>query len=305
MNTFVTKIDVTRAEELRSGLLEQGFSFSTPQHTLFSAKKTTLTCTLYSSGSLVVQGKGMKEFLEFYLEPNFLHELPYTSAKTEGGTEIDLTEHMGADESGKGDLFGPLCTAAVFADEKKIHALLSLGVADSKSLRDAKIAYLAPRIQTLCPHSIVVLPPQRYNALYTSFHNLNTLLAWAHATTLEQLHATTGCRRALVDQFANERVLLHALAKKKLSLELQQRPRAEEDPVVAAASILARHAFVQELTALSKQYAILLPKGAAPQTIRAGREFIAHHGEEALPHVAKMHFKTIDAIMRPRSPWRE
>jgi ribonuclease HIII len=107
----------------------------------------------------------------------------------------------------------------------------------------------------------------------------------------------TGCKRVIIDQFANEHVVLTALKRKHLDLALTQRHRGEEDLVVAAASILARCAFIESLELLEKEYGQTFPKGASKLTIAAGRKFLRTNGKENLGKVAKLHFKTIDAIL--------
>ena len=79
--SFVTEVDLSLERKLREDLAAQGFVFSQPPHTRFSAQKKGVSCTLYSSGKLMVQGKDMKEFIEFYLEPEILKNLSFTHGK--------------------------------------------------------------------------------------------------------------------------------------------------------------------------------------------------------------------------------
>lgn len=176
-NIFVTKFNLELTAKLKSDLTAQGFEFSTPPYTIFSAKKKGISCTLYQSGKLTVQGKEMGHFLEFYLEPEILGSFAYTY-KEESADSVDATPHIGVDESGKGDFFGPLCIAAVYADNEGIKRLLKLGVKDSKVLSEKTILKIAREIreQFLC--HIVRINPLKYNELYTKFGNLNHLLAW-------------------------------------------------------------------------------------------------------------------------------
>ena len=176
----------------------------------------------------------------------------------------------------------------------KLH---QIGVKDSKKLKDDSIIKLAAKIRKECQHHIVKINPPKYNELISQFKNLNRLLAWGHATAIEQLADKTGCRRVIIDQFADEHVVLTALKRKNLDLELSQRHRAEEDIVVAAASILARCAFIEGIEALEKTFNQKLPKGASSMTIAAGRQFVREHGRVQLNQVAKLHFKTLDAIL--------
>lgn len=288
---FVTIMDLKLKNQLHKDLIDQGFTLTTPAYTFFSAKKKGISCTLYTSGKLMVQGKEMDEFIRFYLEPQILQALTYSNPEP-----IDTSEHIGVDEAGKGDFFGPLCVAAVYADEEKIRALVNLGVRDSKTISDPAIIVLASKIKTICPHALVILKPKTYNQLYARFQNLNRLLAWGHATAIAELVQKTHCRKVIIDQFANETVVLDALKQKKLDLELTQRHRAESDLVVAASSILARAAFLQGLYDLSLLYKVQLPKGASKEVIRIGKIFCAKHSSSLLEEVAKLHFKTLQEI---------
>jgi len=285
---FVTTVSVDIAEKLRRGLEDQSFLLSTPPYTLFSGKKKGVTCTLYQSGKLVVQGKAMGEFIEFYLEPEILGDFSYTYQEL----SIDKTPRIGIDESGKGDFFGPLCIAGVYAGNDDIEKLCRIGVKDSKAISDKKIHKLAKEIRSLCSWHVVKLTPIKYNELYASFRNLNSLLAWGHATTIENLVEQTQCTNVIIDQFASEHVVESALRKKNVVVNLKQRHRAESDHVVAAASILARAAFLDELERLSEDCSITLPKGASRAVIEAGKRFAAKYGNEAFCKVAKLHFKT-------------
>lgn len=292
-NTFVATVEPALAPRMIKDLKEQDFEISTPAYTLFKAKKKGVSCTLYESGKLTVQGKEMGPFIEFYLEPHILQSFTYTHQDL----NIVKDARIGIDESGKGDFFGPLCVAGVYAEGDTITKLHQMGIKDSKKLNDVTIRKLADKIRKECQHQIVKINPLKYNELITQFGNLNHLLAWGHATTIEQLAERTGCRNIIVDQFADERVVLTALKRKKLDLEVHQRHRAEEDVVVAAASILARCAFVEGIEAMEKKFNQKFPKGASQMTIAAGREFARTHGKENLNQVGKLHFKTLDAIL--------
>ena len=293
MDAFVTKVDLNLSEKLRQDLIDQGFELSQPPYTIFSAKKKGVSCTLYQSGKLMVQGKDKADFISFYLEPEILKELSFTHPPI----LVDKTARIGIDEAGKGDFFGPLCVAGVYADEAGVQKLIDMKVRDSKRMQDAKIVPLASQIRSYFPHSIVRLFPIKYNELYSKFHNLNRLLAWGHATAIEELVRATGCKKVIIDQFASEHVVESALAKKNLDLDLTQRHYGEEDPVVAAASILARAAFVQGIEELGKLCGSTLPKGASHLVIAAAKRIVAQHGKEILNKLGKLHFKTTDEIL--------
>lgn len=195
---------------------------------------------------------------------------------------------IGTDESGKGDYFGPLVSAAVYVDKHIAKLLEFEGVRDSKKLSDKRNEELAEKIITICKaqYSIIEISPEKYNDLYDQFvrekKNLNTLLAWGHAKAIEELLTQVECNKAIADQFADERFILSKLQEKGKKLNLIQMHKAEENIAVAAASILARARFLQKLSKLSSEYGVELPKGASINVINTAKRVIVSHGVTAV-----------------------
>jgi ribonuclease HIII len=204
---------------------------------------------------------------------------------------------IGIDESGKGDYFGPLVIAGVYVTREQEEQLRAAGIRDSKLLSDMKAAALSNQIRGLCPHTIVAIGPERYNSLYDSFKNLNRLLAWGHARAIENLLEKVSCDRVVADQFGDERFLKSALMGKGRTVTLVQKPRAEEEVAVAAASIVARADFLRRLQELGTRYGVSLPKGANDAVIAAGKAFVKRHGVDNLGQVAKLHFRTTANVL--------
>ena len=198
--------------------------------------------------------------------------------------------HIGVDESGKGDFFGPLVVAGCYVEPKWASQLL--GVTDSKKLTDKRAVELAETIKELCPHYILVIMPRRYNELYADIKNLNRLLEWGHAKVIEEVQKLHHCELAISDQFADPRRLVQKLKLKGVDIELKSFVRAESDLAVAAASILARAEFLHRMGELSDQSGMLIPKGASAAVIAAGKRYVEMYGADNLNQVAKLHFKT-------------
>ncbi len=203
---------------------------------------------------------------------------------------------IGIDESGKGDYFGPLVIAGVYVSAEQEIQLQEVGVRDSKILTDKRATTLSEYIRRTCPYTVVAIGPERYNSMYASFKNLNRLLAWGHARAIENLLEKVSCERVVADQFGDERFLNSALMEKGQSVELIQKPRAEEETAVAAASIVARAEFLRRLQDLGEKYSLSLPKGASA-VIGIGKKFAGTHGPEALGQVAKLHFRTTQQVL--------
>lgn len=204
---------------------------------------------------------------------------------------------IGIDESGKGDYFGPLVVAGVYLEPGQVPDLRLLGIKDSKQLSDLRVKEIAVELLTRVISSVLVIGPKRYNELYEKIKNLNRILAWAHARALENILQRVDCTRALSDQFGDERFILNALMEKGKTIKLEQRPKAESDPAVAAASILARAEFLNRLERLSQEVGITLPKGASRLVEDTARTLIKHGGQQLLQSVAKWHFRTTQAAL--------
>jgi len=292
MTNFITQIDLNLSDKLKEGLKIHGFEMTQPPHTLFQGKKKGVNCTLYISGKLMVQGKDMAAFIEFYLEPEILNTFTFGYE----ASELDLNARIGVDESGKGDFFGSLCIGGVYAADQQIRHLAEIGVKDSKKLSDASVLKIAQKIRKDYLYHIVRIGPEKYNELYEKFGNLNLLLGWGHATVIEHLVEKSGCDKVIIDQFAAEHVVENALRRKKKKVILTQRTKAEQDLVVAAASIISRAAFLESLEKLGQTWDITFPKGASAKTVQSGVQLVRKHGFEKLGKVAKIHFKTTQEI---------
>ncbi len=204
----------------------------------------------------------------------------------------------GSDESGKGDYFGPLVVAAVALTADNWRVAEALGAQDSKSLTDRRATALADELRGAFPNEVVTILPPRYNELYAKLRSVNRLLAWAHARAIEEVLARApGATAAVADQFGDEALIRDALFKRGRDVRLVQMPRAERDPAVAAASILARAEFLRRLDALGRDAGMRLPKGASAQVEAVARALVASRGAEMLTRVAKRHFRTTQRVI--------
>ena len=314
VNSYTHPLANEQVARLRALLQELGFEFCPKQYTLFFAQKNKLSVAVYEKGpKVLVQGKGVEEFVQFELEPKILGE-----AKL-GYEEVHSPEmfepHFGVDESGKGDFFGPLVISGVYVDRGIARKLLDAGVQDSKRIgTDARIRALGETIRKAAGRLVetVLIGPQRYNQLYEKFGNLNKVLGWGHARVIENLLAKKpDCPRALSDQFADARVVEQSLLRHGREIGIEQRPKAESDIAVAAASILAREAFINWLERRGKELGLRLERGASASVKETAKRLVEMNGPVALREVAKVHFRTAHEVAPddyaeppPRENWR-
>ncbi|MFC5051709.1 ribonuclease HIII [Rubritalea spongiae] len=302
LSSYTAVIKEGDVEKLRGILEERGFEFKEKQYAHYGAKKGKLNVTVYEKGpKVLVQGKETEDFVQFILEPEILGEARL------GNEEVSMPEmfepHFGVDESGKGDFFGPLVIAGAYVNKEIARKLMDGGVMDSKRISsDKKITQLAETIRKTrgVAWEVIVLRPEKYNELYGKFGNLNRLLAWGHAAVIRSLaEKVPSCPRALSDQFAREELLQGALKQQGESvehIELQQRTKGESDVAVAAASILAREAFVDWIQRASEKGGVKMPLGAGAHVVESAREIVEKYDRAILEKVAKTHFKTTQQI---------
>ncbi|MBG7608383.1 MAG: hypothetical protein IZT59_10190 [Verrucomicrobia bacterium] len=189
MTSHTTPLTLTQAGKLRDVLEEQNFEFIAKQYTIFAAKKGTLNVSVYEKGpKVLIQGKDTEDFIRFTLEPQVTGEAKL--GYEEVADPEHFAPHFGIDESGKGDFFGPLVVAGVYTDGDITRHLIKSGIMDSKRISSpASIRKLAAVINATpgIAFDVIALRPEKYNELYTSFKNLNRMLAWGHATVIEEL----------------------------------------------------------------------------------------------------------------------
>src|SRR5713101_404992 len=315
MNSYTHPLSPEQANRLRALLDELGFEFWPKQYTLFFAQKNKLSVAVYEKGpKVLMQGKGVEEFVQFELEPKIFGE-----AKL-GYEEVYAPEmfeaHFGVDESGKGDFFGPLVISGVYVDRGIARKLLDAGVQDSKRIgSDARVRTLGQTIRKTAGGltETVLIGPAKYNELYEKFGNLNSLLGWGHARVIENLLAKKpNCPRALSDQFADARVIEQSLLRHGRKIDIEQRTKAESDIAVAAASILARETFIGWLERRGKELGLRLERGVSPEVRATAKKLVEMNGAQVLREVAKVHFRTAHEIAPnaypappPRKNWRE
>src|SRR2546430_5045953 len=242
---------------------------------------------MYRSGKLVLAGHA----------PAFDHAIaiteavgkpltprrPAAQATTAAAADVppENEPHIGTDEAGKCDFFGPLVTAGVYVGEPAAKLLRTLSVRDSKLVSDRELRGLATNIRQVVEdekRAVIIVAPKRYNELYKQMRsegkNLNTLLAWAHTRAIEDLigHGLKP-KFILSDQFGDKRYIESRLmVDTRLSgVPVLQMHRAEADVAVAAAPILAPDAFLQWLGQAGQTPRVTPPERASPQIIAAGQ----------------------------------
>ncbi len=246
---------------------------------VFQALKDGLIITLYSNNTLHLQGQYKSE-LKLIKERLGL---------------IDISA-IGSDEVGTGDLFGPIVVCSVYVPKEMVETLEDIGVKDSKSMTNKKIIELAPQITKLVQHSVLILKPEKYNEMIRRGYNMNKIKAFLHnQAILLTKEKITEDVTVILDQFCEPRLYFNYLKdEKKVFKDISFYTKAESVHVsVAAASIIARYAFLAKMQQFSKFIGFKLALGAGEVVDRQLVRIYKNKGYDALRPITKLNFKNI------------
>lgn len=313
-------------QELLLGIMVNGnYRKREVPYSLWSIEGDGFNATLYAKEKhgkrkLCIQGSKAEDFVLFVLEPNVL------GAAGLGYEEVLdpslRAPHAGSDESGKGDYFGPLVVSCAYVDEALAEKMKEMGVKDCKQLTDKSTLSIGAKLRALLGesgYSVVKLGPAAYNRLYAKMRNINRMLAWAHATAIEELlEKRSGCPRVVVDQFApTEATILRALKPRGKAAEIVQRHKAESDLAVAAASVIAREIFLRDMEKMTAEVfgeqdaskpdgMRKVPIGSSdPKVVEIASEMVRANGPVWLMNHCKAHFQTTDKVLAACGSSRE
>ncbi|OIK10039.1 ribonuclease HIII [Bacillus sp. MUM 116] len=283
----------------------------TPPGSLFAAKTPSCMITAYKSGKVLFQGNDCEKEAGKWGEASPKESAPVkktvptksSSPKGKLPAGIGLMSAIGSDEVGTGDFFGPITVVAAYVKKEDIPLLKELGVRDSKDLNDEKIIKIAKVIKDVIPFSLLTLKNDKYNKLQQSGTSQGKMKALLHNQAILHLLEKISPDKPeaiLIDQFVQESTYYqHLKGQKAIASEnVYFSTKAEGIHLaVAAASILARYAFVQYMDKLSAAAGFTIPKGAGSQVDEAAAKLILKKGQDVLPGYVKLHFANTEKAM--------
>lgn len=294
MSHVVIKVQQSQLKEMQQTYQKDLLAKKIP-YTEFVAKKNTVTITAYTSGKVMFQGSGAE------IEAARWSDLPAKTSGTTKTNDMQLPKDfvtksvMGSDEVGNGSYFGPLVVCAAYAAKEKLPLLKELGVKDSKMLTDTQIRQLAPQIMEIVPFQKLIVTPAKYNEIQPMYNAVRMKVALhnqALALLLKKI-APEKPEAILIDQFTPEANYRKYLAQEKnqVTENLYFVTKGEQYHLsVAAASILCRASFLEELETASKEVGLTLPSGAGNKSDEIAARILRKGGIELLGNYAKLHF---------------
>lgn len=272
---------------------------------VFAAKLPDTAITVYQSGKVLFQGSGaLREAARW--DTGELVENKNTSNR-KGDTlppHLDQLSVIGSDETGTGDFFGPVTVAACYVSAEQIELVRELGVKDSKQLTDAWMRKVAPDLKATLTHSVLTVTNEKYNEIQARGWSQGKIKALLHNQAIKHVLRKMGNEQPdyiLIDQFAERTVYFNHLKSEQeiIRQHVLFSTKAENLHVaVAAASIIARVAFLEEMDRLSLVAGQPLPKGAGPKVDEVAAHILLTKGEAALQSMTKKHFANTKKAQR-------
>jgi ribonuclease HIII len=272
-----------------------------PPGSVFAAKTPSCTITAYKSGKVLFQGNDCEKEAGKWGGSGSVAapaKKGAASSKAGNGLPAGFSEWsvIGSDEVGTGDFFGPITVVAAYVRKKDIPWLKEIGVRDSKDLTDEKIVEIAKTIKNVVPFSLMTLKNEKYNQVQQGGMSQGKMKALLHNQAILKVLEKIAPEKPdgiLIDQFVQESTYFqHLRGQKAVAREnVYFSTKAEGVHLaVAAASILARYAFIQYIDQMSEAAGFKIPKGAGAQVDEAAAKLIMKKGRNVLTSFVKLHF---------------
>lgn len=267
----------------------------------FAAKTPDTSITVYNSGKVLFQGAGASREASRFGTVN--QKAPVKKQTTKGDIlpqNLASLSVVGSDETGTGDFFGPVTVAACYVPKDKIELVKELGVKDSKQLTDDLMRQIAPNLEAALIHCVLTVPNIKYNDIQQQGNSQGKIKALLHNQALKHVLRKMNDEKPdyiLIDQFAERGVYYNYLKNEPEVVRENVLLSTKAEGLhlsVAAASVLARVAFLKEMDRLSASVGIILPKGAGPKVDEVAAKIILKHGETTLKTMTKWHFANLE-----------
>ncbi|MGM0217732.1 ribonuclease HIII [Enterococcus sp. AZ126] len=263
----------------------------------FVARIGNTTITAYTSGKVVFQGSDAEKIAAKWGSSLKTNKKTSSSSKktTTLPANFSKLSVLGSDEVGNGSYFGPVTVCAAYVDKTMVEKLKALGVRDSKELTDPQIIQLSKVVKELIPYKLLIVEPEKYNQIQPKYNAVHMKVALHNQAIHLLLRDIEPIKpeAILIDQFTPETNYKKYVRSEKnqVSETLSFITKGEQYHVaVAAASIISRAAFLEELDKESAELGMKVPSGAGATSDKVAAKVIAKGGLDLLSKYVKLHF---------------
>lgn len=208
--------------------------------------------------------------------------------------------HIGCDETGSGDFFGPLCIVACYIDERDFDWLVSLNVRDPKDMDNHELVRIAREIKDRLIYSLLILDNSHYNAMVQAGNNLANIKAKLYNQAVTNVMQKVGMpvKNKLVNQFVSPKTYYNYLKNEVIVVkDLTFIQKGEEKYLAIVCSmILSKYAHLQYFTNMSRSLKMKLPHGNSNSVDSTAIEVAKKYGPKMLNKVTKTNMTNFKRI---------
>lgn len=297
MSSAVLKLSKAEIQKLKMYYSDHLLNKKVP-YSEFSAKKNGTSITAYTSGKVLFQGNNAEQEAARWGKTDTAPKKSSTLPKNFASLAV-----LGSDEVGNGSYFGPLCVCAAYVNKEQLATLQQLGVKDSKMLTDDQIRKMALTLKELIPYKLLVVDPEKYNEIQPKYNAVRMKVALHNQAIhllLEQIKPTKP-DAILIDQFTSEANYLKYVKQepKRVEQKIYFVTKGEQYHLsVAAASIISRASFLEELDKASLELGTKVPSGAGKPSDELAAKLLRQGGIDLLRKYVKLHFANTEKAQK-------
>ena len=279
-----------------------------PPYSIFQADEGGTVITLYESGKVMFQGisadidANMWKDLESHFNNRNIDEELKAKEEKEDDKTYYYYDAIGSDEVGTGDYFGPIIVTATLVNKETRKLLEDLKIMDSKKMTDDKIRRCAPIIMKKIPYVTFTLSNSKFNDLTNKGFNMNKIKAILHNRVLYELsNKNIPYQKIIIDELTSPRSYFSYLKQENITDKVTKitfLTKGESKHLsVAAASVISRYLFLENMDKLSQQYGVTILKGASDSVNEIAKKIVSKYGKNELYKIAKINFKNTEKIL--------
>lgn len=266
---------------------------------LFKAKIIGCTITAYKNQEVSFEGIKAQVAYQRWATP------PIQKKKTVATDQLERPfygSHIGSQDVGDSNYFGPICTVACFVDEKDIPWLLSLNIQNAKAMTAQEIVNTAKQIKERLVYSLLILDNPHYNKMISDGANIAHIKAKLHneaiCNVMQRLKKP--CDVKVIEYFVASKTYYNYLKGEVITVkDIHFEKNSYQDFIaVSCAYILAQYASLQYFNNMSRSFKVKLPRGSGINVDAVARELIQARGETILNKVAKKNFPNTKRILK-------
>ena len=300
MDSIIIKVNEKTLEKMKK-FYDSQMTVTEDPDVLFKAQMIGCTITAHQNMEVTFEGiRATEASSQWVKKPKAKTTTTPSVTKDEDG--MFTAKHIGSDDVGNTDYFGPVCTVACYVSEEDIEWLKTLDIpTDVKSLPATEIVRIAKIIKERVLYSLLILDNPHYNKMISEGINSANLKAKLHNQAITNImqRLNTPVATKVVEQFVAPKTYYNYLKNEVIvvkDLTFEKNTHGTYYAMICA-HILARYASLQYFNNMSRSLKVKLPYGATTMADQVAIKLVQQFGENILNKVAKKNMNNTKRVL--------